>query len=647
LTNARSGCIPQVVRHFSRRLGARRIPQVVVLAVLLFGQLMVWAPRARAASCSFNPSTHVDSVVETGSATIVHMSVSAGTIMVNGSACGTVNTVDTIDVDMGGFVNVRAFIDMSGGPFAPGFTDEPGNSDEIEFNIENLGTNVPVDLQGTDGPDSYTLGERLAIPAPIPEINLNPAQDGASPDVDVQIFGRPAFIDAGLEGGNDTISAAGAGVGLSGALSLPLIVADGPGADHVTGGSGDDGFEAESTPDAGDIYSGGSGRDSLAFFQTDGLHVTQDGKPNDGHLCPGPSCERDNVSSDIEELRATAGNNTFIGGPGGQTLIGGNGECTLEGGPGNDLLVSGTSDDVLRGGPGFDTVNYESHTHGVRVSLDGRPNDGVPGEHDNVGTDEAVVGGQGNDRIVGDAKANRLSGYLGNDVLVGGGGNDRLDGGGAPTFPPGQPDGSDGLIGGPGIDTVVEHGKTGGLRLSIDGAANDQVKGDPSQGVDNIHADVENVVGGPDDDVITGSAAANRLDGGGGSDVLLGLVGNDSLVPGPGDDTVLGGPGLDSVSFAGAKAGVTASLANGVATGNGSDTMQEVERLVGSAKGDHLTGSNGPNLLRGGAGDDVLHGLGGNDTLEGEGGNDNLNGGPGVDRCVQGPGTGPRTNCEH
>jgi Ca2+-binding RTX toxin-like protein len=636
-----------VVSHVRRRSGIRRILLVVALAVLPPALPLTHAA-ARGATCSFDPSTHVDSVVETGSATIVHMAVSAGTIMVNTIACGTVNTVDTIHVDMGNFVNVRAFIDLSGGPFAPGFTDEPGSSDEIEFTIENLGSNVPVDLEGTAGPDSFTLGQHLAIPAPIPEINLNAAQDGASPDFDVQIFARPPFIDAGMLGGDDSISAAGTGVGNSGPLSVPIAVADGPGADHVTGGTGDDAFQTEGTPDPGDTYSGGPGRDTLAMFQTDGVHVTQDGKPNDGHLCPGPSCEGDNVSGDIEELEATTGNNTFVGGPGDQTLIGGDGECTLKGGPGDDVLSSGTSDDVLRGGAGFDTVNYESHTHGIRVSLDGMPNDGVPGEHDNVGTDvEAVVGGQGNDRIVGNGKVNRLSGYLGNDVLNGGGGNDRLDGGGAPTFPPGQPDGSDVLIGGPGNDTVVEDGKIGGLRLSIDGVANDQVTGDPSQGVDNIHTDVENVIGGPFDDVITGIAAANRLEGLGGSDVLIGNGGNDVLVPGRGDDTVLGGPGLDTVSFAGAKAGVTANLGNGFAHGEGSDTFQAVERLVGAAEDDHFTGSQEANLLRGGAGDDVLRGEGGNDTLEGDAGNDALFGGSGVDRCVQGPGTGARSGCEH
>ena len=74
---------------------------------------------------------------------------------------------------------------------------------------------------------------------------------------------------------------------------------------------------------------------------------------------------------------------------------------------------------------------------------------------------------------------------------------------------------------------------------------NDQVKGDPSQGVDNIRTDIENVIGGPFDDVVTGSAAANRLEGRAGRDVLRGLGGDDALEGDAGNDALDGGPGVD------------------------------------------------------------------------------------------------------
>jgi Ca2+-binding RTX toxin-like protein len=208
-------------------------------------------------------------------------------------------------------------------------------------------------------------------------------------------------------------------------------------------------------------------------------------------------------------------------------------------------------------------------------------------------------------------------------------------------------DGSDFFLGGPGKDTVDESNHAGNLELSLDGAKNDQVVGHPEQGVDNIHPDVENVVGGDGDDEIVGSNAANRLVGGAGSDQLSGSGAADVLVPGPGTDTVAGGGGPDTASYAGAAAAITANLAQGTATGDGNDLLSSIERLGGSAHGDHLTGSGLVNVISGAGGDDVLAGQGGNDTLEGGPGDDEMHGGPGSDTCNQGPGTGPKSGCEH
>ena len=194
---------------------------------------------------------------------------------------------------------------------------------------------------------------------------------------------------------------------------------------------------------------------------------------------------------------------------------------------------------------------------------------------------------------------------------------------------------------------MTEAVHTAGMTLSIDGTPNDVVNGQPAQGTDNITTDVENVIGGPFDDAITGSAADNRLVGGDGKDELRGNGGDDVLVPGPDDDSVFGGPGLDTASFADAAAAVTASLDQGTAMGDGGDTLSGLERLTGSPQGDRLTGSPGPNVLTGGDGDDVLRGLAGNDRLVGGEGDDTLTGGLGTDTCVQGAGSGPATGCEH
>jgi hypothetical protein len=62
------------------------------------------------------------------------------------------------------------------------------------------------------------------------------------------------------------------------------------------------------------------------------------------------------------------------------------------------------------------------------------------------------------------------------------------------------------------------------------------------------------------------------------------------LVPGSGDDTVVGGPGDDTASFSDSTAAVAANLTQGTASGEGTDTLATIERLVGSSQGDRLTG---------------------------------------------------------
>ncbi len=132
--------------------------------------------------------------------------------------------------------------------------------------------------------------------------------------------------------------------------------------------------------------------------------------------------------------------------------------CRLYGGPGNDTLVAGLGQDVLSGGPGIDKADYSARTTAVKVTLDGKANDGAPGERDNVMADvENVTGGSGNDCLVGNAARNTLIGGDGNDTLIGGAGDDVLVGGA----------GSDSMVGGEGDD----------LFLAIDLSAGDTIDG--------------------------------------------------------------------------------------------------------------------------------------------------------------------------
>ena len=154
---------------------------------------------------------------------------------------------------------------------------------------------------------------------------------------------------------------------------------------------------------------------------------------------------------------------------------------------------------------------------------------------------------------------------------------------------------------------------------------------------------------------MNGTSGPDTLTGTAGPDVICGLGGNDVLLGKGGDDVLIGGPGLDVASYAGAGTAITANLATGIATGQGTDVLYGMERATGGLRADRITGTAAANTLTGGAGSDTLNGGGGadslvggdgNDVLNGGAGNDTLNGGPGTDDCNQGAGSGLKTSCE-
>src|SRR3712207_3508387 len=123
---------------------------------------------------------------------------------------------------------------------------------------------------------------------------------------------------------------------------------------------------------------------------------------------------------------------------------------------------------------GFDFADYTSRTTDVLVHLDGLASgDIVPGtettqENDHIDADGAR-GGAGKDLLYGNGADNRIEG---------GPGDDRIDGRG----------GADAMTGGDGNDTVSYAVRSGTVKVSLDGAANDGETGE------NDKADAENVV---------------------------------------------------------------------------------------------------------------------------------------------------------
>lgn len=135
--------------------------------------------------------------------------------------------------------------------------------------------------------------------------------------------------------------------------------------------------------------------------------------------------------------------------------------------------------------------------------------------------------------------------------------------------------------------------------------------------------------GGPGNDTFSGAtsiamawggAGNDSLTGGSGNDTLFGDTGNDTLSGGPGNDTLDGGADTDTASYAIAPDAVVVTLSgsSGVATGGaGTDTLLNIENIIGTAFSDNLTGNAGANQIFGLAGYDTLTGLAGADLLDG------------------------------
>lgn len=158
---------------------------------------------------------------------------------------------------------------------------------------------------------------------------------------------------------------------------------------------------------------------------------------------------------------AGAGNDTLIGTPHADSLTGGTGDDRLRGRPGDDTLDGGHGHDLLAGGAGRDAADYSSRLDDLTITLDGKPNDGglttdecpvgmdcdlaLLDERDNVlPSVENLLGGAGDDLLIGSPRHNVLKGNAGDDTLRGFDGNDILVGGA----------GADLATGGAGHDNV-------------------------------------------------------------------------------------------------------------------------------------------------------------------------------------------------
>lgn len=230
----------------------------------------------------------------------------------------------------------------------------------------------------------------------------------------------------------------------------------------------------------------------------------------------------------------------------------------------------------------------------------------------------AVVAGDDDDVVDGDAGADRLSGGAGDDMVYGGAGDDILEGG----F------GDDVLEGGEGSDWAEYINAKGAISANL----TSQTAIDGSGGRDALIA-IENLSGSSYGDRLTGTTGDNRLFGNGGFDRLSGGSGDDWLSGGGGADVIIGGSGADWADYSDDVSGMIANLTSETALdGFGyRDTVRGIENVEGSDFDDRITGTRMTNELRGGDGADWLSGGDGHDWLVGGSGADVMIGGSGVD----------------
>ena len=344
-------------------------------------------------------------------------------------------------------------------------------------------------------------------------------------------FDRPSDrIEVGPGAGDDVIDASGVDdVPPPGGLvppttPPPVVVQAGHGDDEILGGQGNDDLDGG---EGSDLIAGLQGVDTADYAsRSESVSVWLDGSSDSGGQADGPPGVRDQIASDVENLRGGGADDLLVGDEqaneldgqsGDDVLVGGSGADQLDGERGDDVLVGGSGADQLVGGMGFDVVDYSDRSQPVDATLmdpspsSGNADDGPVGHRDLIRETEGLVGGDGNDTLRGT--------YMG-DLLNGG-------------------PGADVLSGGDGEDVVDYSDRTSGVSVNLDGSpVSGNAQDGPEGARDRVSSDIEDVVGGSGDDTLTGNASENDFDAGAGNDQVFSRDKSaDHVGCGPGTDT--------------------------------------------------------------------------------------------------------------
>lgn len=357
----------------------------------------------------------------------------------------------------------------------------------------------------------------------------------------------------------------------------------------------------------------------------DGGNDTIDGGNGNDFLHGGDGDDRLDDFGGDDFLWGDAGNDTVNGGAGIDQVFGGSGNDDVYGSDGADIVDGGLDNDLVYGDWGRSTaaVGTAQYMHYVRPTNGGKPTVTIStsatplvvagatdtvillnGVMDGLGGADIISGGDGHDVLFGGGGNDALDGGDGNDTLIGGNGADAYLGGlGDDLFLADSNDFAfnNTMDGAEGFDTVSYQLSVRGVSISLANAGLAIVP--PGTNVLDAFINVEGLIGSNFNDVLMGSNFDNVIEGLAGNDTIDGGLGNCDLV--------------SYASVAGSR-GVTINLGvalqNNTAAGVGTDTLLNIEGVIGTKNVDNLTGNALDNIFEGLAGNDVINGGLGNDT---------------------------------
>jgi hypothetical protein len=251
--------------HIRQRLGPILVP-----VVLIGASLGVAAPASSGQSftCTYNDMVGLVTVeiAPGGSATVERAGDFVevnGTRCVDGATDATVANTEIINI-VGGTGSQRAVVSLASGRFAPGRTDEPGTSDEIEIYVFLGGGTDSLRVAGGNQRDTIVAGTGSGQS----RINLN-AGEGDTVDYDLSVRDNVEQLAILGNGKADSISATGS-FGTGSVLRRAVTIAGGDGNDSLTGGAGADVLTDKTGTGDIDVLIGKGGADALSTRDGDG-----------------------------------------------------------------------------------------------------------------------------------------------------------------------------------------------------------------------------------------------------------------------------------------------------------------------------------------------------------------------------------------